>query len=115
MFVSLVNTNGIWDHKREVLESGRVLTGRNIELGELVLNYQALSNIHFGYVGTRAGFDPILLQVGAGAAQYRTWANRDPANVGPISTFLDDPFDNWSIRAGIYIANTVPQAQLSRV
>jgi hypothetical protein len=73
-------------------------------LGEHEFNYQALSNIHYGYIGAAAGFSSNLLQAGAGFFQdENTLGPWITFSDGPRIVFRDDPFDNYWVRFGLYL------------
>jgi hypothetical protein len=44
----------------------------------------------------------VVLEVGAGVAQLE-WLTKDISKVGPLVTNFDQPFDNWSVRFGIFL------------
>ncbi len=63
-----VRTGGTWDHKVQISP----VWGNWNRLGEKteVYYYDTWSNIHYGYVGTAAGFSPDALYRGADAQQH---------------------------------------------
>ncbi|MEA3439847.1 MAG: polymorphic toxin type 44 domain-containing protein [Chloroflexota bacterium] len=88
-----------WDFKDDLKKSSALIPGtKDVQLGGYEFDYQALANIHYGYVGTAVGFPSLFLQVGAGIFQ-------DEKTKGDITTYYDDPFDNYWIRFGIYLYN----------
>jgi hypothetical protein len=101
-WVALVRTNAIWDFKNDV-KPASISGSRDLLLGGYRLNYQAIANIHFGFVGRAAGFGSELLKAGAGAFQIKQWLFTDSSKVGTASTYFDQPFDAWSVQFGIYL------------
>jgi hypothetical protein len=99
---ALVESGAIWDFKDDI-KNANVMQNDNVILGGREINYQAIANIHFGYVGRAAGMVNIVLEGGAGVAQLATWVTKDLSKVGPLVTNFDQPFDNWSIRFGIFL------------
>ncbi len=78
-FIDLVRTNGAWDHKRQILllihGDGAGFGGAEEDQGRILnhdglLRNDAWSNIHFGYVGTEAGFSSLELLGGADVIDY---------------------------------------------
>jgi RHS repeat-associated protein len=104
-WVSLVRGGAIWDFKQDIKQSEAIIPGtENIKLGEHEFNYQALSNIHYGYIGAAAGFSSNLLQAGAGFFQdENTLGPWITFSDGPRIVFRDDPFDNYWVRFGLYL------------
>ncbi len=101
-WVALVRSEGIWDFKGDIA-GARLSTFPNVTLGDQQLNYQAVANIFFGFEGRATGQVGWWLEASAGAFQVVRWARENPSNIGPVTTFFDDPFDNWSIGFGIFL------------
>ena len=98
-WVALVRGEAVWDFKSDIAGAGF----SNITLGGRQLNYQAIANIFFGFEGRATGQVGWWLEASAGAYQVVRWVREDPSNIGPVATFFDDPFDNWSIGFGIFL------------
>ncbi|MGG0369807.1 polymorphic toxin type 44 domain-containing protein [Priestia endophytica] len=88
-FASKVKTGGPWDYKRKYTGS-YIYRGNNVK-GE------DLGNIHYGYVGSAAGFSVTTLKSAAGAYQIKS----STAKVKWYSTYFDDPNDQKWISYGI--------------
>jgi len=101
-WTALVRTGAVWDFKGDILET-RLPGLPSVMLGGQQLNYQAVANIHYGFVGRAAGFQGWLLRAGAGVAQWMEWHRKDPSKVGPWETYFDQPFDAWCIGFGIFL------------
>ncbi len=99
-WVALVRGDAVWDFKadipKEFKESG-------VTLGDFRMDFDAVANIHFGFVGRAAGFNGEFLKFGAGIAQWNQWKDTNPSNIGPWHTYLDDPFDYWCVDFGIFL------------
>jgi RHS repeat-associated protein len=109
-WTSLVRAGAIWDFKTDILYYDPDI--ENVQLGGHELNYQAVANIHFGFVGRAAGFGSEVLRAGAGIAQFMDWYDKDPSAIGPLGyetengvlrTYFDQPFDSWCVVFGIYL------------
>ena len=109
-WTSLVRTGAVWDFKTDILIYNPNI--ENVQLGSRKLNYQAVANIHFGFVGRAAGFGSEILRAGAGIFQFIDWYDKDPSAVGPLlyetengplRTYFDQPFDAWCVAFGIYL------------
>ncbi|MGP3610973.1 MULTISPECIES: RHS repeat-associated core domain-containing protein [Anoxybacillaceae] len=87
-FKNIVNYRKPWDYKNKANKY-------NYLLGKKVYTPEQFGNIHYGAVGTAAGFSPLTLLVGAGIAQIRS------GNGGKWYAFGDDPKDQAMIRLGI--------------
>jgi hypothetical protein len=99
-WTSLVRTDGIWDYKMDILDSGLTLGDEGlIVLGGHEISYQAAANIHYGFVGSAATLESGLLQLGAGVAHI----DDNGFALENLHYFGDDAFDNWSVRFGIYL------------
>jgi hypothetical protein len=79
-----------------------VILGNNRQL-----NYDAVANTHFGFVGRAAGFDSDFLVKAAGFAQLKRFAldTQDPDDFGTCNTtcWCDHPYATWSLRFGSYL------------
>ena len=106
---ALVRTGAVWDFKRDLREAGI----ETVTLGGQELNYQAVANIHYGFVGRAAGFGAEVLRSGAGIAQLKWYLKGKPDNVGPFAyqnssgdwtrAYYDQPFDAWCVMFGIFL------------
>jgi hypothetical protein len=107
VWTALVTTDAIWDFKVDIKASRPYADDLNdVLLGGHLINYDAIANIHYGFVGRAAGFSNPLLVVGAGAAQYMRWINTgNPDDHGEcnFSSFCDHPFATWSINFGSFL------------
>ena len=106
LFAMKVRPGGPWDHKPHIGSNW----GYWRRIGEYKYYYDIWSNIHFGYVGTAAGFSESVLLDGAGAVQIvstlaRFRLPRMSKNVKGLRAF-DDPSDRASIRIGIRLYKT---------
>jgi RHS repeat-associated protein len=100
-WTSMVREDGVWDYKVDI---GKAKLEGEITLGGLQLSSQAVANIHFGAVGRAAGFPENVLEAGAGIAQLMTGVSRrEWGNIGPASSYFDDPFDNRCIKLGSWL------------
>ena len=100
-WTAMTRSGGVWDYKVDILGS-KVSEDKNIVLGGVTLNYQAIANIHFGAMGRAVGMPGWLLEGGAGA--FQIWDNKNnPEDIGKPGTFFDDPYDNWMIKFGIWL------------
>ena len=106
-WAALVGTGAIWDFKVDIEETSWFEKGiRDVTLGDQALNFDAVANMHFGFVGRAAGFDADLLMAAAGFAQAkRALETNDPNDWGAcdMSHYCDHPFATWSIGFGIYL------------
>jgi hypothetical protein len=103
-WTALVRTGAVWDFKEDILKNKMQLPELpNVILGDQQLDYQAVANIHYGFVGRAAGFQGWLLKAGAGVAQWMDWHSKDPSKVGSWETYFDQPFDAWCIGFGIFL------------
>jgi hypothetical protein len=105
-WTGLVKTGAIWDFKPDIIDGlGKDPT---ITLGGYEVNFQAVANLFYGFIGSEIGFPDLLLEGGAGAAQWDDWhESGQPGAVGPCNTtyYCDQPFDNWWINFGMYLHN----------
>ena len=106
-WTTLVGTDATWDFKYDIRETEWFKSGvRDVALGDRMLNYDAVANIHFGFVGRAAGFDTDFLVAAAGIAQaQRALQTGDPNDWGVCNTtyYCDHPFATWTIRFGAYL------------
>ncbi len=110
-WTALVGTGATWDFKVDLLRAneqrGIFIEGaHDVVLGNRQLNYDAVANIHFGFVGRAAGFDTDFLVAAAGIAQaQRALQTSDPDDWGVCDTtyYCDHPFATWTIRFGAYL------------
>ena len=101
-----VRQGGSWDHKPHIGPTW----GYWHRIGEYDYYYDIWSNIHYGYVGTAAGFSESALLDGAGAEQIgstlaRFQLPRASEDVEGLRAF-DDPSDRASISIGIRLYET---------
>ena len=106
-WTALVDTDNIWDFKYDIRKTGWFGEGiRDVKLGNRQLNYDAVANVHFGFVARAAGFDTDFLVAGAGIAQAkRALQTNDPDDWGVCNTtyYCDHPYATWTIRFGAYL------------
>lgn len=105
---ALVRTGAVWDFKVDLLKADI----ETVNLGGTEYNFQAVANLHYGFVGRAAGIGADLLRIGAGAAQVQH-LRTNPAAVGPMAyrnsagrwylTFYDQPFDAWWVLFGMFL------------
>ncbi len=101
LWISMVKSGAPWDYKREVLER----FGPGVAVNGVVYRFDILGNIHYGFVGMAAGFGPLELKAGAGAANF--WDNlKNEVYRGKLvsegwlfRSFADDPSDQAALRA----------------
>jgi hypothetical protein len=67
MWIAYNRTGAVWDFKKDVLKATE--GQKRVTLAGHTVSYQAIANIHFGYVGRAAGIDGVILHAGAGAFQ----------------------------------------------
>ena len=115
LWVGLVQGEAEWDYKVEIGESGILKETRsaNITLGGYSLNYQAIANINYGYMGGVVGLRKQLAMGGAGLYQIIDHTDNLKDNIGGPSTYFDDPADNYWIRFGYYIYGEVGNERLT--
>lgn len=104
-WTALVRTDAIWDFKPDI-QQGLGEKDPRIILGGDKTSFQAVANLFYGFIGSEVGFPGLVLEAGAGLAQRSEWKNSgSPGAVGPcnLSSFCDQPFDNWWINFGIYL------------
>jgi len=103
---SLVQTHAVWDLKDDILGSKKASPNGSIILGGRIENFQAVANMHYGFVGAAVGYPQLLLTCGAGQAQYEAYhdkPNAPPDAVGGWDTCRDQPYDNWWIKFGYWL------------
>jgi hypothetical protein len=98
----LVSTGAIWDFKSDIRESELPTRMDDlIQLGNHAMNYQAVANIFYGFIGRQIGMGETLLQGGAGAAQLEQGVGNWQGNLAEYPAgFGDQPFDAWAIGFG---------------
>lgn len=106
-WTALVGTDATWDFKVDIRATSWYERGeRDVLLGNRALNYDAVANIHFGFVGRAAGFNTDFLVAAAGIAQaQRALKTRVPDDWGVCNTtyYCDHPFATWTIQFGAYL------------
>lgn len=106
-WTALVGTDAMWDFKYDIRRTEWFEEGeRDVTLGNRTLNYIAVANIHYGFVGRAAGFDTDFLVAAAGIAQARLalrTGNPDDWGVCNTTYYCDHPFATWMIRFGAYL------------
>ena len=101
-WIAMVKAGGVWDYKVDINRSDVLSEDKKVVIGGMTLNYQAIANINFGAMGREIGMPSWMLEGGAGA--FQVWDNRrNPGNIGPLSTYFDDPHDNWMVRFGEWL------------
>lgn len=122
LWIQMVKTGAPWDFKIPIREkySGYEWGGEYIQMCCSQYQYEAVANIHYGYVGRAAGLGNYELKVGAGLANYwdhllKPILNDQPPNEGYVRrirrgevwlhTFYDDPEDQASIQIGLDLYN----------
>ncbi|MBP2471511.1 uncharacterized protein YukE [Crossiella equi] len=104
LFTWLVRPGGPWDHKGEI----RTMMGMNRHTGFLTpvdgtserIRHDFWSNLHYGYVGTAAGFSSFELHQGANAADL-------------ASGHWTDPADQYAVQMGIELHGQVSPDRLT--
>ncbi|MFZ5915972.1 MAG: RHS repeat-associated core domain-containing protein [Chloroflexota bacterium] len=108
-WTALVGTGAIWDFKVDIERTKWFNEGeRDVKLGGQTLNFDAVANMHFGFVGRAAGFSDKLLVAAAGIAQEMLYRDtQDPNDKGVCNGtyYCDHPYASWSIQFGIYLYN----------
>jgi hypothetical protein len=106
-FTALVGTGATWDFKVDIEDTTWYRRGdRDVIIGGRTLNFDAVANIHFGFVGRAAGFSGGFLVKAAGVAQWQRWQKTgDPHDQGVcnLTYYCDHPFATWTIRFGAYL------------
>ena len=121
MWAMKVRQNGEWDHKPKIYARFRSPTNNSrvwYTYDRVKYYYDIWSNIHYGYVGSAAGFDEGVLLDGAGLEQIgsdllrRRWPTYT-AGVDGLRAF-DDDSDRTAISLGIELYSLVPSHVSSR-
>jgi len=106
-WTAMVVTGAMWDFKVDIQRTKWFNAGeRDVVFGEETLNWDAVANIHYGFVGRAAGFEAEFLVQAAGAAQWMRFQdtkNPDDKGVCNLKCYCDHPFATWSIQFGIYL------------
>jgi len=89
---------GAWDYKPEIRELSPVRDWQQVD--DSIYRFDVWTNIHFGYVGSAAGFSEEELLHGAGVAQAIA-RNSNPDRQPWNPKTWDDPFDQAAIRLGV--------------
>jgi hypothetical protein len=96
-FYNKVKYGGAWDYKlrygysTKYIFHGKTITGSDF------------GNIHYGYVGSAAGFSPITLKTAAGFAQ--ALHNYGSYNPSKMNAYFDEPRDTKMKQLGIDMYN----------
>jgi len=93
LFKNAVDYEAPWDFK---ISFNKKLI-QEVTIANTPVRMDMVANIHYGFVGSAAGFSRLELFVGAGIAQYNNPETRDQ---GRWYSFFDDPFDTASIDVG---------------
>jgi len=106
-WAALVGTDVTLDFKKDIAGKRWFDKGvHDVALGDHFLNYDAVANMHYGFVGRSAGFGESFLVRAAGLAQLQSFLGtmlpNDLGNCNATS-FCDHPFATWSIRFGSYL------------
>ena len=102
-WISLVRRDAVWDFKPDLIRANILFSGekRLVTLGNHDLNFQAVANIFFGFIGRASGFSEGELLLGAGIAQIKShgivWENLNLSQLG------DQAFDVWAVKFGFYL------------
>ncbi len=108
LWIDKVKYSGDWDHKDPI--QGKFYQFQAVP-GVGVFDFDAWSNMHYGYVGASGGFGLIELLAGAGTAQLLNSAKGEDTyyfgairqgTVGP-QTFFDWPEDQRAIAFGYHL------------
>ncbi len=106
LWIAQVKKGAPWDYKTIIPDEW----GRGVWLaGSGFWSFENVANIHFGYVGTAAGFTDIELLGGAGVFQIKDnvvdpMRRGDEPNwdaIGSLATYFDEPEDHAAIQIGI--------------
>ena len=95
IFMSNSKTGGIWDLKSKWHLDPNVMYIYN----GMLLRWDAVGNIHFGYIGASAGYSLEFLQLGAGMYQILS----ETSKWSYYDTYFDDPYDSSMIELGYNI------------
>ena len=113
-WIDMVRTDAPWDFKGPILLAQRRefwWGAKNLLLCCGDYGYEAIANIHYGYVGRAAGFTNFELKAGAGAAQYQEHRNaewyRERMAAGEVGwhTYYDEQEDQAGIQIGLDLYN----------
>ncbi len=108
----MVRQGGPWDHKSRIwqMESNAERDPSYQRVGEWQFSFDTWSNIHYGFVGTAAGFTSKELLGGAGLEQIGTniFSGSDIVSAPGVEGLqqYDDPRDQAGINLGIYLWST---------
>lgn len=109
-WVSVNKAGGMWDMNVN-LEYAFKNAGNpdfTVYFGGDPVSKQAVTNLHFGFVGYYAGYSNTFLEFGAGVFQLQKCPLFDddprPECGGGLDTFYDNPYDNWWINFGYWLA-----------
>lgn len=104
MWARYVFTDAVWDFKFDLIAQGVPDEEGNVILGEKQVNFQAIANIFFGFVGRSIGMGEGYLQFGAGIAQVENGLSKWFRNFASYPAgWGDQEFDAWSIGFGFYL------------
>jgi hypothetical protein len=110
-----VRQNGDWDHKLKISYRFHPRARTDQEWHHYngwVYFYDVWSNLHYGYVGTAAGFSESALLDGAGGEQIASDLLRGhaPKNTSGVTGLRawDDPYDRAAITLGIKLYRAKP-------
>lgn len=92
-FVENVRGGGEWDLKSQ--DSWGLDENQQYRYKNLLLRYDDIGNIHYGYVG-RVLFDQDMLLFAGGVVQIISGTS----DISYYSSNFDDPRDQWAIRVG---------------
>lgn len=115
LFAALVGYKKPWDHKKIIRDKW----GEYSILFGVKIAYDVWSNIHYGFIGIKLGFNPELLLRAAGLAQFmegavdRAWIERYVAQELPLMEAFDDPRDQTAIKIGIGLGQKLDDLTLS--
>ncbi|MCG7962118.1 MAG: polymorphic toxin type 44 domain-containing protein [Candidatus Thiodiazotropha endolucinida] len=105
LFKTKIGYKRDWDHKETIYSTWGSLS----KFDSFTIQYDAWSNIHYGYLGFLVGFDKRLLLDAAGIAQAKSSTVPEGYLVRVLKgegifSGLDDPLDQESISIGIELA-----------
>ena len=109
-FKELVQTGGPWDFKKNLLlmnNNDKVVCPackKAVTLCGICIQYEAVSNIHYGYVALKACIGRRFAEYGAGIAQIHDNKKRNwiisALNALTTEHYGDEPEDNLAIKIG---------------
>lgn len=105
-WAALVGTGAIWDFKPDILKARQFVAGtHDITFGTHQLSYDAIANMHYGFVGRAAGINGRFLVGAAGLAQLKRFVfeTQDLDDLGSPFCYFDHRFATWSIKFGIFL------------